>query len=150
MNSNNDALLDELSAMDSRFSAMDDDHEYENYNDENAGAGSKRPHDQQNQEQDDNEQQSFYEDYEYDMVDSESNEDELLRKYYGLPLKRAAFDDYEFSADIMQLMRAETLKRETPFLKQLTDNDQAFDSVFENDDGDKNDSIEYNDDEYID
>lgn len=150
LNSNSEALLHELSAMDSRFGDMDDEQEYQNYNDEIGGIGSKRPHDQINQEHDGNAEQNFYEDYEYDMVDAESNEDELLRKYYGLPLKRAAFEDYEFSDDIMQLMRAETLKREAPFLKQLTNDDSTFGSVLENDDAAQIDSVEYDDDEYVD
>lgn len=137
LNSNSDALLNELSMMDSKFGDMDDDHEYGNYNDEIAGVASRRPHDQINQEDGDNDQQHLYDDYEYDQIDAESNEDELLRKYYGLPLRRAVFDDFEFSDDIKQMMRAETIKRESPFLKQLTANDDAFDFVMENDDDDE-------------
>lgn len=48
---------------------------------------------------------AFYEDYEFDITDTDQtdNDDDILRKYYGPLARRAAFDDYEAFADIMQL-----------------------------------------------
>lgn len=96
------------------------------------------------------EEKNLYDDYANIDTDQLDNEDDMLRKYYGLGLRRAAYDDYD-AMDVLQLMRTGSGK--SRFMRRLIP-DFANDQPYSDSADDKNDeSSEYGgieDDMYVD
>lgn len=93
-----------------------------------------------------------YRDYAFDTTDTDqfNEDDDLLRRYYGNPIKRAAESEYNSFSDIMRLATAEG-DREDRFVKRLHyGNDNSFlnDEVNDNESGIDDENTEY--DEYDD
>lgn len=94
-----------------------------------------------------------YRDYAFDTTDTDrfNEDDDLLRRYYSHPVRRAANNDYDSFSDIMRLVGGEG-DREDPFVKRLHyGNDDSFLNDESNADND-NDNDEFNSeyDEYDD
>lgn len=95
-----------------------------------------------------------YRDYAFDTTDTErfNEDDDLLRRYYSQPVRRAANNnDYDSFSDIMRLVGGQG-EREDPFVKRLHyGNDDSFLNDESNADND-NDKDEFNSeyDEYDD
>lgn len=111
-----------------------DDQEYFNYDEETINKNAMG-FDTANKR---TEEQNLYDDYASMDTDYVENDDDRLRKYYGLESRRAAYDDYE-SMDVRQLMRSES--RNGKFMRKLIPDfandqpwsDSADDKIYEND-----------------
>lgn len=81
-----------------------------------------------------------YRDYAFDTTDTDkfNEDDDLLRRYYSHPVRRAANNDYDSFSDIMRLVAGQG-DREDPFVKRLHyGNDNSFLNDEGNDDDDNN------------
>lgn len=85
-----------------------------------------------------------YRDYAFDTTDTDqfNEDDDLLRRYYNHPVRRAAHNDFDTFSDLMRLVSGQGDREDQRFVKQLHyGNDDSFLNDEANDADNGNDDV---------